>query len=302
MAEEAPHTGFAVTDGAEIQRTVGFTEAEILILSVKVTHLAGEGDYIGRIHAVAVIGNAESQLLVGLLHLRELLDATGVGIGADAVVRHAERNPYHALATFALANKLHDPGLLLVTNHEILAGLAVTVLLGQLVNHGNGLAGRFAALQGQFHKVIITQPAFRIAEFVPSAPGGFHNGNLVFVHEARHIVGVGSLGNEVFATAHGAEEAPDGYHFPFRMGSGSIMGQGGYKAEAVGIVRADDASVHGSLLSNNEVGACIRRKHAGEKKGRHGRKNSSFHMYRVFIFSGQPFRYPSSERKGYRRF
>ena len=53
MTEEAPDAGFAVADGAEVQRTVGFAEAEVGIGPFVIAHFAGEGDDIGRVHALA---------------------------------------------------------------------------------------------------------------------------------------------------------------------------------------------------------------------------------------------------------
>ena len=74
---EAPDTGFAVADGAEVERAVGFAEAEVRIGSFIESQFAGGGDDILGIHADA-FDLAERLLLVGLGHLgnlRELLDA-----------------------------------------------------------------------------------------------------------------------------------------------------------------------------------------------------------------------------------
>ena len=118
VAVETPHTGLAVADGAEVHRAIGLAETEVGVRTVIVTLLLGEGYDVGAIHAITFVSHEESELLVDLLGLRELLDTAGVGLGANAVVRNPHGDPDGALVALAFADDLHDPSLVLVTDGE----------------------------------------------------------------------------------------------------------------------------------------------------------------------------------------
>ena len=272
MAEEAPDAGLAVADGAEIERAVGLAEAEVRVGTVVPAHFPGEGDDIGAVHAFA-LDDAEALLLVDLFRLRELPDAAGIGIGRDAVVRDAARHPHGALAAGALADEFHDPGLLRVADGEGFAGGAVAVFLHEVMHHLDGLPGRRAALQGQMHQGEIVQGALGAGQLVAAAPGGFHDGDLPFVHQAHDAVGVLRLGDVVDGGL--GPPAADGDHLARRVLPGRGPVQRLEEAEAVAVVGADHASVGGSQLAHDEV-------RAGESGHRHegqeGRQEQFLHV------------------------
>ena len=209
VAEEAPYAGFAGTDFTEIHRTVGLAEAEILVGTGEIPHFAGKTDTIGRIHRFSIGRYVKAQFFIYFPGLGELLDAAGVGVGGYAVVRDAAGHPDGALSAFALADELHNPGFLLVADGEGFSCLIIAIFVHQLIHHGNGFAGRCRSLQGQVHQGEIVQPAFRVAEFPAPAPGSFHDGYLLFIHQAYHGVGVRGL---IYVVDLGAgEKAADGY-------------------------------------------------------------------------------------------
>ena len=267
VAEETPDTGLAVADGAEIQGPVSFAEAEIRIRAVVVAHFPCEGNHVGRIHTL-VRHDAEAQFLIGFARLWELADAAGVGVGGNAIVRHAAGHPYGPFAAGALADDFHDPGLLLVADGEGFPGRAIPILPDQLVHDSDGLPGRGRTLQGQMHQREVVQVALRVHEFLPPVPGRLDDAQLLLVHLADDGVGIGRLRDVV--KRMGAP-APDRDHFPGGMGAGPRIGQGRGIAESVTVVGADHASVHGSLFAHDQVGASLRRGREREQEcGRQG--------------------------------
>ena len=254
VAVEAPDAGFAVAYGTPVQRSVGLAVAEIPVFAAEITLLTGEGDDIGRVHALAR-NLLVSALLVGLAHLRELADAAGVGVGGDAVVGDAESYPYCTLSTLSLADDLHNPGLILVAHRERFAGGAVAVFLNQIVHHHDGFAGCCRTLQGDVHQGEIIEPALFVAEFLAAVPGGLHDGYLFLVHQTYHRIGVLCLRN-IVGFGVGAP-ATQGNHFVLGVAARRGITQSPGKAEAVAVIGAYHAPVGGSLLSYYQVGAGI---------------------------------------------
>ena len=63
MPKEAPHPGLAVTDGAEIQRTIGLAEGKVFVGPIIITHFTGKGNDVVGVHALPLY-NAVAQFLV----------------------------------------------------------------------------------------------------------------------------------------------------------------------------------------------------------------------------------------------
>ena len=273
---KTPHAGLAVADGAPVQRTIGFAEAEIGIGPVKITHFAGKGDDVCAVHGVAVLGHAEAQLLVHLLGLRELTDAAGVGIRANVVVRDAAGHPDCTHAARPLADKLHDPGLFLVADGKRLAGFAVAIFLHQCVHDGDGFPCRCRPLQRQVHKSEIVQRPVRVAELFAASPGGFHDGNLLLVHQTGDGIRIRGLCNVM----HDGRVPPAAHNHLFAgfMLSGGRIAERPGRAEAVAVIGANDAPVHGSFFPDNKIGAGVCMLGACEQAGGHnGQSDKFFH-------------------------
>ena len=144
------------------------------------------------------------------------------------------------------------------------------------MHHFDGLPGRRTALQGQVHQGEIVQGTLRAGQFVPAAPGGFHNGDLPFVHQAHDAVGVVRLGDVM----HGGLRAPaaDRELLARRVLSGRKPVQRLEEAEAVTVVGADHASVGGSQFAHDEV-------RAGETGHRHeGQEGCQEQFLHVYLF------------------
>ena len=188
--EGAPNAGVAAAHGAKICRAVGLLEAEFFVQALEITFAAGKGDNIRSIEAVL-------RVLEG-----EFADAGLVGMGADGAVRHAHGHPndallrVHAVAHVgALADELHNPGFVLVGDGEGFSLGGITVLVGQVHNYVNGLAGGFGALQGNVNEGTVVYAAGFVFQFGTAAPGGFGNDYLELVHVAHRLIGVGNLLN-----------------------------------------------------------------------------------------------------------
>ncbi len=144
------------------------------------------------------------------------------------------------------------------------------------MHHLDGFPGRRAALQGQVHQGEIVQGALGAGQFVPAAPGGFHDGDLQFVHQAHDPVGVVRLG-DVMDGGLGTPAA-DGEHLARRVLSGRMPGKRLGEAEAVTVVGAHHTSVHGGQLAHDEV-------RAGETGHRHeGQEDRQEHFLHVSLY------------------
>ena len=129
--------------------------------------------------------------------LRELPDTAQIGMGADAVVGDAQGNPDGSFPPLPFADDLHNPRLVGVANGDALATAVVTVLLHQLGHALDGLAGVGGALQGEPHQREVVEQPLAVLEFQPSVEGGLHDGQLLLVHQADHVVSVLDLLHEL---------------------------------------------------------------------------------------------------------
>ena len=136
------------------------------------------------------------------------------------------------------------------------------------------MASRAVALQGQVHQGEIVQGALGAGQFVPAAPGGFHDGDLQLVHQAHDAVGVVRLGDVMDGRL--GPPAADGEHLARGMLPGREPVQRLEKAEAVAVVGAHHASVHGSQLAHDEV----RARESGHRRERQEDRQEQFlHIY-----------------------
>ena len=207
-------------------------------------------------------------------------DAAGIGIGADGIVGDAHRHPHSPFAAGSLADQFHDPGLLLVADGKGFARGIVAVLLHEGVHHRNGFPRRRAPLQRQVHQREIVQVSFRIPQLLTAVPGRFHDGHLLFVHQAHHAVGVARfLGDEPFGRDRRPRPRP-GHVDPFtgRVEARGNIGQRRSETEAVAVVSAHNAPIGGSFLAHDQVGAGLC-PYGGEKEQHAQRKEKNpFHM------------------------
>ena len=160
---------------------------------------------------VGMVGVAEAERLarIGLVEAlldRELDDVGGVqpvlgvvegeggdpahvGVGGDISFGNPGRDPDDALDAGALADQLHDPGLVLVGDREGLARAAVAVFLAERVDDRDGLAGRLRPLEGQHHQAVVVELALAVDQLAAAAGGRLAERELVFVHQADDGVG-----------------------------------------------------------------------------------------------------------------
>ena len=276
--EGAPGTGVTAADGAEVDRIVGFLEAELAVQALEIAFPAGEGNHVGGVQAV-----------VGVVQ-GELADTGLVGMGADGAVRDADSHPHDSLlgihAVFdvhALADEFHDPGLVLVGDGEGFALGGVTVGVGKVHDDVDGFPGRLGALQGDIDEAAVVDAAFLVLQFRTAAPGGFGDDDLVLVHVADRLVGVRNLFN--FADVAVGVPVID-----FEHGAGFPVGrrfvvQLAEKAVRVGRIGDQDGAVLGGAARDNDIGTGISvygTGHDGEHNGQDFEKGFS---HRIWAFS-----------------
>ena len=128
-AEEAPYTGFASAQTAEVIGIVSLLEVEVLILTLEPSVLTSYVDYVLLVHTVLLVSEGD------------LVDTCLVGVRCDSIIGDADSYPRSALLLGALADKLHDPDFVLVSDGEGLTRAVVAVVADE-VGHD---ADRFAS-------------------------------------------------------------------------------------------------------------------------------------------------------------
>ena len=274
-AEEGPHAGVAAAHGPEIGRAVGVGEAERLVLTLEVAHLAGELHDVGGVEAV-----------LGIVH-REGGDPGLVGVGRDVAVGDAAGHPDDALAGVSslsvvlvpLADELHDPCLLGIGDRERLAARRISVGVGQVDDHADRLAGRACALQGDVDQRAVVDAAGGVDQLRTSAVGRLADDERVFVHVAHGGVRFAELRD----VAEVASRVPlvDGEHRPGLVSSAGGVVEGSVERMGVGRVGHHDRTVGRGSLRDDEVGAGRDRAVSGY--GGEGCEHQSefFHVFRV---------------------
>ncbi len=196
MAEETPHTGIGIAHILEVDRTIGITEREVGIVATEKSKFACKRNHIVSINAfhfgtVYILQVLAANALVRLfLFLRELPDTAEISVSADAVVGDSQSHPHGTFAAFALAYYLHNPRLVGVADGDCLAATVISVLVNELRHTADSLAGCGRALQSKTHKAEIVEQALIVDKLQPSVESGFHYGDLLFVHQPHHIVGI----------------------------------------------------------------------------------------------------------------
>ena len=90
VAEEAPHTGFASTQTAEVIGIVGLLEVKVFVLTLEPAVLASHVDDILLVHTVLLVTEGD------------LVDACLVSVGCNSFVRDADSYPSSSLFLRAL--------------------------------------------------------------------------------------------------------------------------------------------------------------------------------------------------------
>ena len=135
VAEKAPHAGVSIAHVLEVDRAIGITEREILILAIVETPFFSKTNDIGSIdtfHFGAVdlleVLAADAGVFPFFLQ-RELSDSAQVGMGADAVVGDTQGHPNSTFIAWPFADDFHNPSFVRVTNGERLATAVIAILL-----------------------------------------------------------------------------------------------------------------------------------------------------------------------------
>ena len=188
--EGAPHAGVAAPHRPEIRRAVGLLETEFAVFAVEVALAAGETDHIGRIEAVVRVVEGEFP------------DAGLVGVAGNGPVRDADRHPDDALLgvdlvadVHPLADEFHDPDLVLVGDCKRLALRGIAIGIGEVHDDPDGLAGGLGPLEGDIDQGAVIDLSQLVFQFAPPAPGRLGDNELVLIHVADGLVGMGHLGD-----------------------------------------------------------------------------------------------------------
>ena len=121
-------------------------------------------------------------------------------MGADGSVGHPHGHPDDTLLRIdavahvgSLANQFHDPGFVLVRDGKGLSLRGVAVFIGQVHDDLDGLTGRFGTLQGNVDEGTVVYASGLVFQFRTSAPSGLRDDELVLVHVAHGLEGMGNL-------------------------------------------------------------------------------------------------------------
>ena len=249
--EVTPHAGVAATQRAGIKLLINGCEGEVGILTAVEAFLLGKRDDVLAVHDVLLV-----------LHVK-LPDAGVVGVSGNAVIGDAHGYPNGTEFVRSLADHVHNPNLVGVTNREGLTLAGIAVLGHQFGHHLDGLTGGLGALQGDVDEAAIVDDglAIEVPEFLTAAPSALGDGHLVLVHVAHDGIGVGYLGDGTHALA--AVPVDDFAHSACGMvGSGQVL-QVTEEGVAVGGIGDDGRAVGTGVLAHQQVGARV----GGEPSG-----------------------------------
>ena len=215
-------------------------------------------------HFLDIVGGHEI-VGVGAVHTT---DTRNVGRDADMLVGYALGSPDGADLVLAAAHDLKLPDLVFVGNGYALALVAIAVLLHQVANQADGVAGVVAAFKDDAHKFLDIEHAILVDQAFGTAESSFSDGQLLLIH-----AGVGSVEVGV-----GVCHLRDGAHLAQTGGVGAVRGMHrafvdflhglgvvvlsrlhGHPSavNAVASVRGDDAAVHRGFLANHDAGAVL---------------------------------------------
>ena len=196
-------------------------------------------------------------------------------MGADGAVRNAEGHPHDTLVRIhavldagSLADKFHDPGLVLVGDGEGLAFGGVTVFVRQVHDDGNGFPGRRSALQGDVDEGAVVDAAAAVHQFLTAAPGGLRDNDLLFVHIAHSLPGMGHLFNlSEILSAVPVIDLEQGTRLPV---CGGMIVQFAEQVMGVRRVRNEGGTVLAGALGDDDVraGVAFQRRNQQKKRGK----------------------------------
>ena len=240
--EGRPHACLASPQAAPIGGAIGIAEAEFRVAAAEETFLPCEGNHVGRIEAVLRVVE------------REMVDAALVRVRANHSVGNAHRYPDGAFL-LAFAHDLKDPALFLVGDGKALALRAIAIFLDQLVHHADRFAGRAGALQRHIDQRTVVDDAVFVLQMGTAAEGGLHNDELVLVHIAHRLVGMGHLGD--LAAVVSAVPVVDIEQGTRRMVGGRTEIQFSVKLVGISRIGYHTRTIGRSALGHDHIGAGI---------------------------------------------
>ena len=178
-------------------------------------------------------------------------------MASDAIIGDAYGYPNGTQLVLTLADHVHDPNLVGVTNRERFALAGIAILGYQVGHHLDGLAGSFGTLQGNVDEAAVVNDGFavQIPQFLTSAPGALTDGHLVLVHVTHDSIGVCHLGDGTQALA--AVPVNDFAHRAgCVVGSGQIL-EVTVQCVAVGGIGNDGRAIGTGVLAHQQVSAGI---------------------------------------------
>ena len=206
--EEAPHAGLAVTAAREVGSGVGGIVAEVGILTLKPTHVAGIAHHIVRAdhqigHGLLAIDGIFLQQILHLhLHvtaIEELRDTALVSVGSNGIVGDADSHPNGAAcllrAVGAAAHHFKHPRLILISHRERLALGIIAVLSHQRCHDLQGLTSCLRTLEGDVNERAVVDDTCGVGHFLTASEGGLTDGYLPLVAIADHIISLWRLSN-----------------------------------------------------------------------------------------------------------
>ena len=115
-------------------------------------------------------------------------------MAGDLAVGDPHRDPHRTLAAGTGSHHFEDPGLLRVGDGERFALVAVAVLGHQAGHDLDGFPRGACPLQGDVHHRQTIDHSQGIVQLFSAAESGLGDDELVLIHQAQHLVGVGHLG------------------------------------------------------------------------------------------------------------
>ena len=111
----------------------------------------------------------------------------------DAIIGHADSNPYGATYTGSLAYHFHNPDFIRIGNRKGFAAAVITVFLHKVCHHFDSFAGCARTLQTEINKASIINDTGSIHQFRTPAESRLTDSKLKFVHIADNVVGLARL-------------------------------------------------------------------------------------------------------------
>ena len=123
------------------------------------------------------------------------MDASLVGVCADAIVRYALCHPHGSSVACSLAHKIHNPYFVRVADRESLTTAVVAIFADEACHHVDCLTRCLASFESDIDERTVVDDTILVRQAMTSAPCRFGNGDLPFVDITHHAVGMGRLWN-----------------------------------------------------------------------------------------------------------